>query len=182
MPGAIAGLALLILQQSAPAVTAPVPAPACDTEAHAGFDFWVGEWDVYGAANPDRLVAHSRVERLHAGCAIREQWMPLGGTGGSSLSYVDPATKRWHQLWVGSSPGSVNFEGGVVDGEMVLTGWWPGSGPAGEDGLIRMTYTASGADEVRQHGEFSADQGRSWSNSFDLTYRRAQGPLPDAGS
>jgi len=23
----------------------------------------------------------------------------------------------------------------------VLTGWWPGSGPNGEDGLTRMTYS-----------------------------------------
>ena len=171
MLGTIAGLALIVLQQS----SAP-PAPCAANEFHQ-FDFWVGEWDVYPRANPERLVAHSRIEGLHGGCAIREHWMPLGGTGGSSLSYYDPADDRWHQLWVGSAPGGVQFEGGLVGGQMVITGFWPGSGPNGEDGLTRMSYTRLGEDEVRQHGEFSGDHGVTWVTSFDFSYKRRSEPL-----
>jgi len=174
---AAAWLALLLAQQSAPAAATAAPPPSCSEEAFSGFDFWVGEWDVYPNANRQRLVAHSRIERLHAGCAIRETWMPLAGGGGSSLSNYDPATGRWHQVWIGSSPGRVDFDGGVADGAMILTGWWPGSGPNGEDGLVRMSYTASSPDEVRQHGEFSGDHGLTWSNSFDLIYIRRSEPL-----
>jgi hypothetical protein len=160
--------AFAAMVQDAPSAASPAP-PGCDTEEHAAFDFWVGEWDVF---RPDTgaQVARSRIERVSAGCAIRETWMPLQGGYGSSLSTYDPATGTWHQLWVGPTPGRVFFEGGIVDGAMVLTGYW-GSDPAGDKLLIRMTYTLADDGSVRQYGQQSADHGRSWSDSFDLTYR-----------
>ena len=161
--------ALLIAQASA-AATPPPPPPLCADEAHAAFDFWVGDWDVYPSGK-DTLVAHSRIERLYAGCAIRENWMPLKGGAGGSLSNLDPATGRWHQTWIGSAPGRVEFDGGPADGKMVLTGFWPRSGPKGEDGLTRMTYSKAADGSVRQFGEFSGDNGLTWQTTFDFIYR-----------
>jgi hypothetical protein len=54
---------------------------------------------------------------------------------------------------------------------MVLTGWWQGSGPNGEDGLTRMTYSRVEGNAVRQFGQFSADNGATWQTSFDFIYR-----------
>lgn len=159
----------LLLAQASSAQAAPPPPPPCADAAHAAFDFWVGEWDVYQNGK-DTLVAHSKIEKLYGGCAIRENWMPLKGTGGGSLSNLEPSG-RWHQTWLSSSPGRVEFDGGPVGGKMVLTGWWPGSGPKGEDGLTRMTYSRVEGNAVRQFGEFSADQGLTWQTSFDLIYR-----------
>jgi hypothetical protein len=51
------------------------------------------------------------------GCAIRENWMPLNGNAGGSLSGYDPATRRWHQTWIGSTPGVVSFEGRPCRGQ-----------------------------------------------------------------
>lgn len=133
-------------------------------------DFWVGDWDVYPSGK-DTLVAHSEIEKLYNGCAIRENWMPLKGADGGSLSEFEPRTGRWHQTWIGSAPGRVEFDGGLVDGRMVLTGWWPKSGPKGEDGLTRMSYSRVEGNAVRQFGEFSADQGLTWQTSFDFIYR-----------
>jgi hypothetical protein len=165
-----AAVALLVAQAASPA--AP-PSPPCASEAHAQFDFFLGEWDVY-RGNSDTLVAHSKWERLYNGCAVRENWMPLRGGEGGSLNSLDPATGRWHQTWVGSGGGGrVEFVGGMAGEAMVLTGWWPGSGPNGEDGLTRMTYSRAGEGAVRQHGEFSPDNGVSWATSFDLLYRPA---------
>ena len=158
--------ALLVAQAAA----ATPPPPPCAGPAFAAFDFWVGEWDVYPNGN-DKLVAHSRIEKLYGGCAIRENWMPLKGPGGGSLSEFEPTTDRWHQTWMGSAPGRVEFDGGVANGKMVLTGWWPKSGPKGEDGLTRMTYSRSEGNAVRQFGEFSADHGLTWQTSFDFIYR-----------
>ena len=166
-------LASLLLAQAAAAQAAPPP-PACTAPEHAALDFWVGDWDVYPNGR-DTLVAHSKIEKLYGGCAIRENWMPLRGNSGGSLSGFDPATKRWHQTWIGSNPGVVKFEGGPVDDAMVLTGWWPGSGPNGEDGLTRMTYSRAEGGAVRQFGEFSADHGLTWQASFDFLYRPRQG-------
>ena len=169
----ILSLASLLLTQAAAAQTSPAqPAapPSCTGPEHAALDFWVGDWDVYPNGK-DNLVAHSKIEKLYNGCAIRENWMPLRGNGGGSLSGFDPATGRWHQTWIGSAPGVVGFEGGPADGKMVLTGWWAGSGPNGEDGLTRMTYSRVEGGAVRQHGEFSADHGVTWQPSFDFIYR-----------
>jgi hypothetical protein len=161
--------AVLMLAQASSAQPAP-PLPACAGEAYAAFDFWVGDWDVYPSGK-DKLVAHSKIEKLYNGCAIRENWMPARGNQGGSLSGYDPATKRWHQTWIGSAPGVIHFDGGPADGKMVLTGWWPGSGPKGEDGLTRMTYSRQAGGAVRQFGEFSADHGLTWQTSFDFIYR-----------
>ena len=162
-------VASFLLAQAAAAQAAPPP-PSCEGEAYRALDFWVGDWDVYPNGR-ETLVAHSKIERLYNGCAIRENWMPLRGNGGGSLSGFDPATGRWHQTWIGSAPGVVRFEGGPADGKMVLTGWWAGSGPNGEDGLTRMTYSRVEGGAVRQHGEFSADHGVTWQPSFDFIYR-----------
>lgn len=167
--------ALLIAQASATQAAAPeTPPPSCDGEAYAAFDFWVGEWDVYPNGQPEKLVAHSLIERKSSGCAIVENWMPLSGNNGTSLSNFDPDTGRWYQKWVGSAPGAVEFVGGPVDGEMVVTGYWKdGAGP-GIDALVRMTYTASPDGSVRQHGEQSLDHGVTWGPSFDFIYRPHQ--------
>ena len=165
-------LTLLLAQQAAPATPPPAP-PPCEDEKFAAFDMWVGEWVVY-APGRETPVAESRIEKLYSGCAIRENWMPVRGSDGGSLSAYDPRTGRWHQTWVGGGPGPVFFEGGPSDGKMVLTGWWPGSGPNGADGLTRMTYSRLDDGAVRQHGEFSSDHGVTWATSFDFTYRRKE--------
>jgi hypothetical protein len=172
-------LAALLLMQASPGapVAAPAPAPtrppACDSAEHAAFDFWVGEWDVYAAASGNH-VARSSIQRLYNGCAIRENWMPLRGAGGGSLSNLDPESGRWHQTWIGSSPGRTEFVGGAVDGGMVLTGYWQNVNGPGQHALVRMTYTKREDGSVRQHGEASTDHGLTWRNSFDFIYKPRQ--------
>lgn len=167
---------LLLALQSAPT---PLPSPPrpCAAAEHSQFDFWVGEWDVY-PNGVDQLVAHSRIEKLYAGCAIRENWMPLKGPGGGSLNSYNPATKRWHQTWIGSAPGHVDFDGGLTGGTMVLTGMWAGANGPGQDALTRMSYSLQPNGSVRQHGEQSTDQGLTWSTSFDFIYKKRKEPIP----
>ena len=110
---------LLVAQVNAAQPVAPPPS-GCVEEVHGAFDFWVGEWDVFPNGQ-ETQVARSLIERLYGGCAIRENWMPFRGTGGGSLTSLDPGTGRWHQTWTGSSPGRVEFEGGPISGGMVLS-------------------------------------------------------------
>ena len=70
-----------------------------------------------------------------------------------------------------ASNARVSFEGGPIDGKMVLTGFWKGAQGPGKDGLVRMTYSSLDAGAVRQFGEISADQGATWKPFFDFTYR-----------
>ena len=170
MIAALMPLALLQAASETPTPTPAPPPPACESEAHAGFDLWVGEWDVYPNGG-DTQVAESRIERLSAGCSIRETWMPFRGPGGQSVSMLNHATDRWEQTWVGSDGKRVDFEGGVVEGKMVLTGYWDDVIGPGQDALVRMTYSKLEDGSVRQHGEGSTDHGLSWQTTFDFIYR-----------
>lgn len=163
----------LALQSAQPATPAPPSPPACQASEHRQFDFWVGDWDVYPTGT-DKLVAHSKIEKLYAGCAVRENWMPLTGAGGGSLNNFTTDDKRWHQTWVDSSNSRVDFTGGLVGGKMVLVGDWKGVNGPGKDAIIRMTYSKGADGSVRQLGEQSTDHGLSWQPNFDFTYRPAK--------
>lgn len=162
-----------------PQPAATRPPPACATPEYRQFDFWVGRWDVYPTGQ-DKLVAHSLIERLYGGCAIRENWMPLqGGDGGSLNNYV--AGEGWRQTWLDSSGARVEFRGGWDGKAMVLTGLWAGVLGPGKDALVRMTYSRDAKGWVRQFGEASTDGGKTWTVNFDLTYRPSSGVTPLGG-
>ena len=165
-PVLIAGAMLM----AASALAQKPPANACAQPQRAQLDFWVGSWDVY-PTGMTKLVAHSRIEKLYAGCAIRENWMPLGGTGGGSLSAWNPKTGKWHQTWVDSSGATVQFEGGLIGDTMTIVGEWPNVIGPGKDGMVRMNYRRNSEGSVRQWGEVTQDGGKSWSPSFDFTYK-----------
>ena len=153
-----------------PSQPAPlVQLPCAGTDYHA-FDFWVGEWDVFPNGSSTQ-VATSSIESMFRGCAIRETWKPLKGGGGGSFSHYDAERRYWRQAWVDATGARVDFDGGPVDGRMVLTGHWANVVAKGQDGLIRMTYSKQPDGSVRQHGEQSTDQGLTWTTSFDFIYR-----------
>lgn len=161
-------LAAIAMLQGAPAPAAP--APACETAEHRALDFWVGDWDVYPNGK-DQPVARSLIEKLYDGCAIRENWMPLKGQHGGSLSNLDAETGRWHQTWLDGGGKRIEFVGGRVGEMMVLTGYWDDVGGPGKDALVRMTYSPREDGSVRQHGEASVDHGLNWKSSFDFVYK-----------
>ena len=160
-------LALALVAAQAQPASPPAPPPACAAPEHRQFDFWVGEWSVTQTGKTN-VVGSSLIEKLYGGCAVRENWMPLSGSAGGSLNNFYEG--QWRQTWVDSSNSRVEFTGGLADGEMVLTGFWKGVKGPGQDALIRMTYSRNADGSVRQHGEQSTDQGKSWSTNFDFTY------------
>ena len=165
-------VAPLAAQTATPAAAPPArPAHVCTGPEFHAFDFWVGKWDVYGPAG--RLVAHSLIESVYDGCGIRENWMPLGGSGGGSLSTYVPARKQWEQFWIDSGNTRALFTGGWNGSAMVIQGVWP-SAPTNATGPVtRMTYSRNADGSVRQFGENSTDGGTTWAPSFDFTYRKA---------
>ena len=149
------------------AQTTPAAAPAapCAAPEYHQLDFWVGRWDVYPRGT-DKLVAHSLIEKVY-GCGIRENWMPLNNQPGGSLSTYVPAEKRWEQFWIDSGGSRAIFTGGWNGSAMVITGKWGGP-------LVRMSYSKNADGSVRQFGEQSTDEGKSWQPSFDFTYRASK--------
>jgi hypothetical protein len=169
--------ALLVLGSGgAVAQTTPAPAKPCESPESRQLDFWVGKWEVHpnGAG---KIVAHSLIEKRYGGCAIRENWMPVGkevSGGGGSLSLYDPRSKKWRQAWVDSTGIRADFDGGFADGIMSITGNWPDFAGPGKDALVRMRYQQQPDGQVRQWGEASTDGGKSWQPSFDFLYRRVE--------
>ncbi len=174
---ALAFAAPLAAQTSpAPPSAAPAKAPpACSGPEYRQFDFWVGKWDVRPNGT-DAVIAYSLIERLYGGCAIRENWMPLKGGGGGSLSNYDAGIGQWRQAWVDSSGTRVDFTGGYTGDVMAITGNWRGVNGPGKDGLVRMSYSRQPGGAVRQRGEVSTDAGKSWSPSFDFIYSPSADP------
>jgi hypothetical protein len=149
---------------TAPASAAPQP--SCTSPEHHQFDFWVGKWDVYPTGR-DRLVAHSLIEKLYNGCGIRENWMPLNNQTGGSLNIYLPEEKHWEQFWIDSQGTRATFVGGWNGKAMIIEGKWAGP-------LVRINYSKNPDGSVRQFGEQSTDEGKTWTMSFDFTYRPAK--------
>ena len=173
-------LVALLLQTVGPMTPAAKSGPAgCDTPESHQWDFWVGSWEVR-PAGVDQIIAHSLIEKKYTGCAIRENWMPVGKEvkgGGGSLSFYDPARKQWRQVWIDSTGTRVDLEGGFIDGVMTITGNWANYAGPSKDALVRMRYQLLPNGEVRQWADNSTDGGKTWVTGFDFRYRRA--PLPD---
>ena len=164
---------LALAAQGGGSSPAPPPPASCDTAEHKQFDFWVGKWDVY---RPDtgQLVAHSLVEKLYGGCAVRENWMPIGGTGGGSLNSWRPSESKWRQTWTDSGNNWNEYAGGMDGLLMVLTGSSMKAG--GGAAPVRMTYEAKPDGSVVQTGYQSGDDGKSWSLAYQFIYRPASSP------
>jgi hypothetical protein len=168
---------LIVLVATIPAFTfgqeAVERAGPCSSPEHRQFNFWVGKWDVYPAGK-DNIVAHSLIESVYGSCGVRENWMPLSGAGGGSLNIYVPKENVWRQTWIDSKGARVDFKGGWNGSAMVLEGLWSDVLGPGRDALVRMTYSKAGDGSVRQLGEASQDGGKTWTPSFDLTYRQAK--------
>jgi hypothetical protein len=166
--------AALLISLASPAI-GQTPA-GCDTPESHQFDFWVGKWEVH-PNGADKIIAHSLIEKKYTGCAIRENWMPLGkelNGGGGSLSLYDSRLKRWRQTWVDSSGTRVDLDGTFSNGVMSITGNWENYVGPGKDALVRMQYQVQPDGQVRQWGDSSSDGGKTWQPAFDFLYRKVE--------
>lgn len=139
------------------------------------FDFWLGDWDVY-ARGTNTLVGKSKIESASGGCMVLENWTAVGGQphNGKSMNYVDPTTKKWIQVWVGSSgiiPQNITrfYDGEYKDGAMrfIFDREVNGAKIIG-----RFIFFNEGPNQVRQFNETSSDDGKTWTTSYDFTYKR----------
>jgi hypothetical protein len=151
----------------------PAVFSGCESPESRQLDFWIGAWEVRPSGT-DKVIAHSLIEKRYSGCAIRENWMPLGKEktgGGGSLSLYDTRMRQWRQTWIDSTGTRVDFDGAFSDGVMTITGQWANFVGPGADALVRMHYQKQPNGEVRQWAESSFDGGKSWKPAFDLLYR-----------
>lgn len=142
---------------------------ACAGVEHRQFDFWVGSWRVERADGT--LVGHNTIRRVND-CFLHESYTTPGGYEGQSFNIYDSARGVWHQSWVDIGGLLLRLDGGLDDGRMILEG--PGIGRGGVAIINRITWSVvnEDPDHVRQLWETSADDGKTWSVSFDGHYHR----------
>ncbi len=129
------------------------------------FDFWIGSWEVVNANGS--IAGRNRIEAILDGCALQETWAGSSGSAGTSLNFFDTKRGKWRQFWVWREGTTLELEGGLVDGAMIL------EGDTVEDGKPtknRITWTVRPASRVRQRWEISTDAGKSWETIFDGLY------------
>lgn len=151
---------------------APSPAPArhCAAAEHRQFDFWIGDWEVYGGPEGNRLLGTNRITRSDTGCWLVEQWQGTSGIGGTSLNAWDAQYRVWRQFWVGGDGVVLRLEGGLRGGTMVMTGELPGA--KGGVQLQRIKWTPQADGGLVQQWDTSDDAGATWQVGFRGHYRR----------
>lgn len=165
-------LALLIALPFSSPLWAQKP---CSQPEFRQFDFWVGEWDVYGKAG--KKAGDSRISILLDSCVILEEWTstnaPKGITyAGKSFNKYNPANSQWQQTWVDNTGANTEYlKGKYANGKMVFE---TEPFPFSKDTMAirKLTFYDLDPNKVRQHGEISKDKGATWATEYDLEYRR----------
>ncbi len=130
------------------------------------FDFWIGEWD---AKNLQGLtVGSSSIQIILGQCVILENWStPV--SSGKSFNIYDANDKKWHQTWVDDRGTFTHYIGELKDGKMIYVA---DTIIGGKKSLAKMTFSKLANGDVRQFGENSSDDGKTWTTAFDFTYTR----------
>jgi len=93
---------------------------ASDTAPYRDFDFVLGEWDFLTAKG--KKIGEQIYTKRESGCMILEEWSTLSGSTGTGMSFVDPATGLWRQVWM-SPMFHIDYSGKLDEkGNMVLEG------------------------------------------------------------
>ncbi|TDF37343.1 hypothetical protein EYS14_14415 [Alteromonadaceae bacterium M269] len=138
------------------------------------FDFWLGQWDVYGDLKKTTpLFGKNVIEKNQNGCLMTEHWTGARGSTGTSMNYYDGTKKKWVQHWVSATGTVINIEGGLENNSMVLTGEIfyinTDENPIRD---FRGTWTPVKEGVVRQFFEESIDNGKTWTPWFEGFYFR----------
>lgn len=166
-------LSVPALAQTPPGQTPPTPPPPrpdCKAAEHRQLDYWVGEWRVFRQADGVE-VASSSIRSVADGCAISEDYRspnaPGGAYAGLSYSAFDRRDGKWRQFYVDVGGAATWFTGGLEGGNIVL--YAAGARPGSQQ---RMTYRRNPDGTVNQIGEFTTDEGGTWTVGYDYHYRR----------
>ena len=147
----------------------------CSLPVFRQFDFWVGNWEAF--ATNGKKAGDSKISIMLDSCVVLEEWtsaLPQQGLtySGKSFNMYNAATKQWQQTWVDNTGNTTEFLRGTgSDGKIVYYADKV-MDPKGKNFMRRLTFTKLSNDKVRQLGERSDDDGKTWTVEYDLEYRR----------
>lgn len=165
----IAFLSLLLFVYTSKAQ--PPKSPCTTDPVYRQFDFWIGEWEVFGPKG--KKAGDSKIELILDSCIVLENWKSAAaGYAGKSFNTFNATTGQWQQTWVDNVGGSTEYlEGKFAENKMVFR---TQPFPFSKDTMAirKLTFYNLSPEKVRQHGEISKDDGATWSTEYDLEYRR----------
>ena len=129
------------------------------------FDFWVGDWDVFNLNG--QKVGTNSIQMFADGCGVMENWTDTVGGSGKSINYYDASTQKWYQHWIGSGGGALRYAGDFKENAMRFEGETVNNG---KKTWQRLTFFKIDENTVRQLSETSADEGKTWTVSYDFKY------------
>lgn len=163
-------LATLLVAGTVVMAQSPVAPLPCQSAEQRQFDFWVGQWDVFGPGGEKAGI--NRIVSIDNGCVLLERWSGADGSTGTSLNSWDARAGQWRQHWVDNNGGLLRLAGIFVKGSMVLSSNEPHPRKPGAMLTQRIAWTPLADGAVRQHWERSEDDGKSWTTAFDGRYVR----------
>ncbi|MBL7742617.1 MAG: hypothetical protein JNN00_03995 [Chitinophagaceae bacterium] len=147
----------------------------CSSPVYRQFDFWLGEWEAFGPKGSK--AGDSRITIILDSCVVLEEWTSAGKQNGlvyagKSFNSYNAGTKQWQQTWTDNTGNTTEYlRGEGSEGRIVFYA----DKVAGKNGkffMRRLTFTKTDNDKVRQLGERSDDEGKTWTTEYDLEYRR----------
>jgi tetratricopeptide (TPR) repeat protein len=136
------------------------------------FDFWIGDWNCYRTGSKI-LSGYSHVESMAGGCAILENFLSTQAYSGKSFNFVDTATGKWVQDWIGSGgPGDRQhfYNGEYRDSIMHFV--YEKTNTNGEKVKGNFIFYFINKNTVRQYQDVMNADGKTVSVVYDLTYLR----------
>ena len=158
-----------------PPATPQVSQTACqDDPAFGQWDFWVGEWKVYGNNEERQFFGNNSITKHYANCLIKETWVDANGNGGFSVNFYNPVRKQWRQVWVANGY-SIDYTGGLnEEGQMVLEGEIDNYGPGNSQGFRGIWTPQENGDVLQRFEALNAETG-NWDVWFEGVYVRQEG-------
>lgn len=153
----------------------PPASPCISNEVYRQFDFWIGDWEAF---NPKgKKAGDSKISLILDSCVILEEWSSVAVPGGflykgKSFNTYNAALKQWQQTWTDNVGGNTHYVKGVHEDRKIIFQTDPWQFSKDTMAISKLTFFNLDANKVRQLGEISKDDGRTWSTQFDLEYRR----------
>lgn len=139
------------------------------------FDFWIGEWDVYTLKG--QQAGTSKISLILDSCVILEEWTSTSKNGqltysGKSYNTFNSAEMQWQQHWVDNAGGSNDYLQGKYENNKMIYTTHPFVFSKDTLAIRKMTFFNLNPNSIRQLGEISKDNGKTFTIEYDLEYRR----------
>ncbi len=165
---------LLLLCLCFPLLASSQQKPCEADTMYRQFDFWLGEWEAFSPNNTK--AGDSKITRILDGCVVLEEWTSATITqglryAGKSYNTWNKVSKQWQQTWVDNVGGSTEFLSGAWDGVKMVFTTAPFAYAADTMAVRRLSFYPNKNGTVRQHGEISKDNNKTWVTEYDLLYK-----------